>query len=156
MSSPSTLRTSKSREWWINFFLGGDFDGLFIYDPEFLHVTQHSRKQAAGRAVNASWSSWKFWRALMFIGAIIAILAFVESTFHLSRGIMTPCVVLGALLGLYSLRWAIYQSGIPVYRRMLSGFNQAEQGGAGQPATRSQSDSEGNHKPQSGSEGHPR
>ena len=127
MNSLSTLWASKSREWWINFFLGGDFDGLFMCDPDFLHVSQYDRKQAAGQAVNASWSRWKFWRALLFIGAIVAGLDFVDSTFHLSKGIITLGAVLGLFLGLYSLRWAIYQCGIPVYREELSRFKQAEQ-----------------------------
>ncbi len=134
MNSISTLWASKSRQWWINFFLGGDFDGLFMFDPDFLHVPKYDRKQAAGQAVNALWSRWRFWRALIFlIGATVG-LSIVDSTLHLSDGNGTLGAGLGFLVGLSSVRWAIYQCGIPVYREALARFKIAEQAMAHQPA----------------------
>ena len=43
-----------------------------------------------------------------------------------------------------------------IAQERTSGIHKAEQGGAGQPATRRESDSEGGHNPQPESEGRPR
>jgi hypothetical protein len=132
MNSTSTLWASKSRKWWINFFLGGDFDGLFMYDPEFIHLPKCDRKQAAGLAVNSSWSRWRFWRALLFLTGATVGLSVVDSTLHLSDVNETLGAGLGFLVGLYSLRWAIYQCGLPVYREALARFKIAEKAMANQ------------------------
>jgi bacteriorhodopsin len=115
----------KGRLWWTWFFLGGDFESPLVDDPEYIHFPSYDRKKAARKALYSTFSQWKFWSALVFLIAATIGLSVVDSTFQVCAGNGTIGAGLGFLIGISTLKWAIYQCGLPVYKEALKRSKQS-------------------------------
>lgn len=117
----------KHGSWWVG-AIAGDIKYSFVCHPDYAHLPKSIRREAASRAVKASFSHPRFWIALILMIGLIIGLCLIDGFLHLSDRNGTLGALLGFLIGGTFLTKAIYDVGLDTYEAGLPRINEeAEQ-----------------------------
>jgi hypothetical protein len=126
--------TRKHGSWWVGAVVG-DIRYSFVCHPDYVHLPKSIRREAASRAVTASFRFSSFWIALASMIVLIVGLCLLDGWFHISDENGTLGALLGFLIGDVLFVKAIYVTGLDTYKARLPGINQdTGQGGKSNPA----------------------
>jgi hypothetical protein len=116
-----TALIKRGGSWWVG-ALVGDIRYSFMCHPDYAGLPKSIRRDAASRAVIASFHFPSFWIALASMIGLVVGLSLADGFFQISDENGTLGALVGFLVGSLFLVKAIYNAGLDVYKDRLS-FN---------------------------------